>query len=151
MIQVPGYSAYPSGHATESSMVAHLLLELTGQRSSSPLKTQMVELADRIAAHRVTAGLHFPIDSAAGFYLGRALAGYLAALATPGRTWQGAAFDGAAYPPNADWRQSTPPPQGKKPYLTQDPPTAGAPGAAPVFAQLWKRARDEQREAGFSA
>jgi hypothetical protein len=151
MIQVPGYSAYPSGHATESSMVAHLLLALTGQNDSSPLKTQMLELADRIAGHRVTAGLHFPIDSAAGFYLGRALAGYLAALGSSGSKWKGVVFDGAAYPPNADWRQSTPPPAQGGPYLTEMKPTASPAGAAPTFAQLWERARNEQREAGFAA
>ena len=75
-IDVPGHASYPSGHATESYLLAEMLKEVmpvaaskendTGKPDSTPLR----RLAERVARNREVLGLHYPSDSAAGKYLG---------------------------------------------------------------------------------
>jgi membrane-associated phospholipid phosphatase len=68
-IDVPGHASFPSGHATESWMVA-----LTLQRiilSTVPVVVPDVvdvteRLAQRIGRNREVLGLHYPSDSAGG-------------------------------------------------------------------------------------
>lgn len=81
MIAVPGHFAWPSGHATQAFMIAELLSLLILDPTSNTLKFQWPEVrlqllrqAERIATNRVVAGLHFPVDSTAGFVLGTKLA-----------------------------------------------------------------------------
>jgi hypothetical protein len=62
-----------------------------------------MRLAARIAINRTIAGLHFPVDSAAGQLLGLSLAEYLVNLCTAGTTYDYWTFDGAAYPPGLDF------------------------------------------------
>lgn len=76
MIPVPGFSAFPSGHATESRMFADVMMALLGQSAASPLNNQLDRLAKRIAENRVVAGLHFTLDSTAGVTLGAGLASW---------------------------------------------------------------------------
>jgi membrane-associated phospholipid phosphatase len=165
LIPVPGYSTLPSGHATEAHMAACVLLALTGQTppgpigavaQASPLRLQLMRLAARIADRRVVAGLHFPLDSAAGQALAFGLADYFVALATGaqgrkkapiGRAWR---FDGTAADPLQDWSPAAalgsadpPAPFGATAY------TGALNGRAPLLAQLWQRARAEQAGAGF--
>lgn len=78
LIQTPDHSSYPSGHATEAFAIATVLHRLM---TGMPAATGMVspvhpcfQLAFRIAANRVVAGVHFPIDSATGAVLGCAIA-----------------------------------------------------------------------------
>ena len=71
-IEVPGHASYPSGHSTQSHLVALILsqvLPLAGGSNPLPL------LAKRIARNREVLGLHYPSDSKAGRIL--AVASYL--------------------------------------------------------------------------
>jgi len=83
MIQTPNHGSYPSGHATEAFFVAHLMTELYAQQFTGPdgpanaiddFRHRARRLAQRIAHNRTVAGVHFPVDSAAGCMLGDTLA-----------------------------------------------------------------------------
>jgi membrane-associated phospholipid phosphatase len=89
MILTPGYSAFPSGHATEAYFAAEVLAALHPKATSAApeeldnrkvdvasLRGQLHRLAFRVAENRVVAGLHFPVDSLAGQLLGVSLAEY---------------------------------------------------------------------------
>ncbi len=69
-IQVPGHSSFPSGHATQSQLIAEcvkLALPAVGPGSpTAALSADLDALATRIARNREIAGLHYPTDSAAG-------------------------------------------------------------------------------------
>jgi hypothetical protein len=114
MIPTPIHAALPSGHATEAYTVARVLVELaTGAlpAASAGAKTQLRELlmrqAARIAINRTVAGVHYPIDSAAGQLLGLSLGEYFIARCRPsggGATLVDAwALDVAQYPPQGDF------------------------------------------------
>ena len=85
MIQTPGHSTYPSGHATETFAFAFILATLADYRSHAGHGTNAsAETADQLAAHayrttqnRVVAGVHFPVDNAAGAALGLRIGMYL--------------------------------------------------------------------------
>lgn len=63
-LDVPGHAAYPSGHATESHLIAHFLgFVLPAQHPARPL---LHPLADRIALNREVLGFHYRSDSEAG-------------------------------------------------------------------------------------
>jgi membrane-associated phospholipid phosphatase len=97
MIETPGHSAYPSGHATEAFAIATIFAAL--RLSADATKdadlidtilgrlTDVVEtasgtdpiillyrLAARIADNRTIAGVHYPVDSAHGALLGLSVA-----------------------------------------------------------------------------
>ncbi len=86
VIQTPGHSSFPAGHAVKSFMFATVLAELTAKReeqlygSDRPLRDQLRWLAARISVNRVVAGVHFPVDLAAGMVLGTLLGKYFVAL-----------------------------------------------------------------------
>jgi membrane-associated phospholipid phosphatase len=98
MIQTPDHSSFPSGHATESFAVATLLtllekLPLTGKENSTEsdsdaIKRQLANrsmpyrVAQRVAANRTIAGVHYPIDSEAGATLGCVIASAILAVLT---------------------------------------------------------------------
>ena len=77
MIEIPGFSTYPSGHATRAALVSTLLraLAVPGLATDwrAPVESQLTELARRIAENREVAGVHFPSDSHAGLALGEGL------------------------------------------------------------------------------
>jgi hypothetical protein len=77
MIPTPGHGALPSGHATEAFAVARVLLALAGNRFDETLDELLMRQAARIAINRTIAGVHFPVDSAAGQMLGLSIADYL--------------------------------------------------------------------------
>ena len=89
VIETPAHGSLPSGHATVSSLVSALLrsliyrdtLDLQSSQLSHPKVLQLDRLARRIAFNRVVAGVHFPMDSAAGYALGLQMAAHLVGLA----------------------------------------------------------------------
>jgi hypothetical protein len=80
VIPTPGHGSLPSGHATLAAFNAELLT-LMLYRDGQPHRVAALDrLARRIAFNRVVAGVHFPVDSQAGYVLGRQLARALASL-----------------------------------------------------------------------
>jgi hypothetical protein len=79
MILTPGHASLPSGHATEAFMVAYLLWRLRRTVDSTNDHRwceQLMRQAARVAINRTVAGVHFPVDSAAGQALGLILGRY---------------------------------------------------------------------------
>ena len=112
MIATPGFSTFPSGHATESRLVSDLLSTLLARAQApagwaGPVDRMLVALADRIAENREVAGVHFSVDSTAGAALGSQLARLLAARADAAARSAGtAAVDGRAAPFAALWQMA---------------------------------------------
>jgi len=65
VIPVPEHPAYPSGHATETHVYAHIFSELNPEKKELYFNT-----AKRIAENRELAGVHYPSDTKAGKILG---------------------------------------------------------------------------------
>lgn len=165
ILLTPGYSALPSGHATESHLVARLLRELLDQPSICPLAEQLDALAARITENRVIAGLHFPIDGAAGRMLGDTLAGFFTALCRhrpaieddqpvpTSATWMHRTFLRSGRDGASDWDPKEPldrPQSAGAPIWSERVQTAAQPAPlAPMLNWLWREARKEQRRAGF--
>jgi membrane-associated phospholipid phosphatase len=106
VIQTPGHSAYPSGHATEAFAFATILAALwyAGRGYDDPVAQMQAELAldtdgndrlqrtpallfrmaHRIAQNRTVAGVHYPVDSAHGAMLGHAMGLALVSYCTGG-------------------------------------------------------------------
>jgi hypothetical protein len=81
-IDVPGHASYPSGHATESLLIALCLEKVLPPAASTPAGfapdrppppypgiSPLQQMAQRIARNREVLGLHFPSDSKAGRFL----------------------------------------------------------------------------------
>jgi hypothetical protein len=64
-IPVPGHAAFPSGHATESHLIAKLLNHVI-KPDDHPAKQLLGPMAHRIAINREVLGLHYRSDSVAG-------------------------------------------------------------------------------------
>ena len=85
LIVTPGHATCPSGHATQSTLLAWVLSHLVFPGSAPAVganpddlpdgtpESMLFALANRIAENRVVAGVHFPVDSERG----AALAAYL--------------------------------------------------------------------------
>lgn len=85
MIQTPDHSTYPSGHAMEAFAIATVLHRLSsGKGSVDGTKKQALpfRLAHRIAVNRTVAGVHFPVDSLAGAWVGCFIGDLIYAFAT---------------------------------------------------------------------
>jgi membrane-associated phospholipid phosphatase len=71
-IDPPGHAAYPSGHATESYLLAFLLERVMPEAMVPPNlavdddKGPLRRLAERIARNREVLGLHYPSDRIVG-------------------------------------------------------------------------------------
>jgi hypothetical protein len=89
VIETPGHGTLPSGHAMNGALTSELLSALMYDRDAER-RRQLDLLARRIAFNRVVAGVHFPMDSLAGYWLGRRLAAMLVAAARRGRLPEGA-------------------------------------------------------------
>jgi len=88
-------------HATESYMVAAILLELskaTEESFSDHYSTQLFSHAERVSINRTIAGVHFPCDSTAGRLLGTTLAEYLLSRAINGFESAGRSYLGSQVP-----------------------------------------------------
>lgn len=69
-ITTPGHGAMPSGHAISAFMALRMLKALLPNSkvgSADPVGIALDRTARRIAANRVVAGLHFPLDNCAGW------------------------------------------------------------------------------------
>lgn len=73
-ITVPEHPSYPSGHATQAHLYAHILSTLDPENSA-----EYFERAASIAKNREYAGVHYPSDSEAGKLLAAQLYDYLLA------------------------------------------------------------------------
>jgi hypothetical protein len=85
VIQTPDHSTFPSGHATEAFAIATVFNALmTGQNAHAGLAAGAMpyKAAARIGVNRTVAGVHFPVDTAAGAMLGCAVGEAFVALAT---------------------------------------------------------------------
>jgi membrane-associated phospholipid phosphatase len=85
VIQTPDHSSFPSGHATEAFAMATVLYRLSTGKSAGDGVDEMAlpfRLAHRIAANRTVAGVHFPVDSRAGAFVGCAAGELIYAVAT---------------------------------------------------------------------
>jgi hypothetical protein len=114
MILTPGHGSLPSGHSTEAHTGAYVLWNLLKAAQPAPnpppnplWSEELMRQAARVAINRTIAGLHFPVDSAAGQTLGLTLGEYFVSRCTGAGnygTWQ---FDGQLYVAAADfdWRQ----------------------------------------------
>jgi hypothetical protein len=172
MILTPGHGSLPSGHATEAFIVALVLWELS--RGAVGMSTawleQLMRQAARVAINRTIAGVHFPVDSAAGQLLGLTLGAYFVQRATApvagGANFQAYEFDGTQFgklnniPGNRDedfnWRlhfqvpaPAVPPPPPPSVSQQEVPDFAMKRGAQSVvrpawsLATLWSEAKKE--------
>jgi hypothetical protein len=100
-ILTPGHGSLPSGHAAEAfavSSILHRLVVAEAERDpdkGTDLRNLLLALAARIANNRMIAGLHTPIDTAAGRLLGTVLADYLVARCIGSTTLPSGEFFGA--------------------------------------------------------
>ncbi|WP_165456192.1 phosphatase PAP2 family protein [Paracoccus sediminis] len=78
-IPEPAHPSLPSGHATQAFTLATMLTLLTDPAGGAKGDSQPYRLASRIAINRTVAGVHFPVDSAAGAILGIQLGRYMMA------------------------------------------------------------------------
>jgi hypothetical protein len=139
LILTPGHGSLPSGHATEGFLVAAMLRRLLS--APKELRTQLRRQAARIAANRVVAGVHFPVDSMAGRMLGETLAEYVLARCGASKTFARRRFLGPEVEPEADALFGVELRDDPVGYL-QHLPEADA-DTSPLLAWLWKRARGE--------
>lgn len=146
IVEVPGHGALPSGHANAAAALSTVLglLLPDGASQSGALR----RLAFRVAANREVAGLHYPMDSAAGRLLGETLGAYVASAALGRDTaMKGARFDGLLIDRTPALGDALAKQSGDE-ALTNQPCTT-APSAATfgepdeVVAWLWKAASDE--------
>ncbi|MGE4047186.1 MAG: phosphatase PAP2 family protein [Acetobacteraceae bacterium] len=100
MIQTPGHGSFPAGHAAESFMLATVLSAVMRQANPryADWNEPLARLASRISVNRLIAGVHFPVDLAAGLVLGLTLGRYFIALAGGTKeAWKSYTFDGEKY------------------------------------------------------
>lgn len=69
VVPVPWHASYPSGHATQSIVIATLMSEIAPKSAM-----RLTALAVQVGRNREIGGLHYPSDTDAGFKLGRKLA-----------------------------------------------------------------------------
>ena len=144
VIETPAHGSLPSGHATIATLMARLLTELMYARFGldHPKVLQLDRLARRIAFNRVVAGVHFPIDSRAGYALGLQLSGHFIALS-----------DGRGQPERYDLEFAQPAKQGLdaegivKPLHARRANNSGL-AESPVLGLVWRAAQRELAQIG---
>ncbi|MDO5703893.1 MAG: phosphatase PAP2 family protein [Paracoccus sp. (in: a-proteobacteria)] len=148
LVDMPAHGAFPSGHATQSFLLAGLLTLLNDPGARLNADSQMFRMASRIAVNRTVAGVHYPADSAAGAMLGVALARYLAARGG-GQKAGGVRMDGRQWAQGGQTRDFH---LGEfaRMMAGDDPAvrfTAANPvRPAPLWGWLWSQARRERNE-----
>jgi membrane-associated phospholipid phosphatase len=138
VIDTPDHSSFPSGHATEAFALAAVLHRLmTGENAATGTGKWAMpfRLAHRIAVNRTIAGLHFPIDSAAGALLGCAIGDAVFALSNTGGKIAPRSFVAEAF--TGDFEVN---------WLKKNVQTAADGSAAtshPLAIALWDMAKEE--------
>jgi len=138
MLDTPPHSTYPSGHSTESFAIASALSMLEyGETPGESFSADrpIFHLAQRIAVNRTVAGLHYPVDSAAGAALGCAVGSALAFIAngTPLRSFS---FDPNANP-EADFTRTT------LETVIKGKSSSKTPAPLGILQKRWVKARGE--------
>jgi PAP2 superfamily len=101
IVPTPEHGSLPSGHATEAFAVVELMKRLLEKSARNDTRIEQLErLATRIAENRVVAGVHYPMDSAAGWTLGHAVAAYMQRLSCK-TVIKGVYFNAAEFQPVA--------------------------------------------------
>jgi hypothetical protein len=133
VLATPAHGSLPSGHATMATLTADILSQLLfdGQ-PDHPRVRQMDRLARRIAFNRVVAGVHFPVDSAAGYALGLRLAGHFVGWATGKRALEKLHFNPQTH---AELTET-----GPRPVIKRQPTSDGK---SALLARLWDAAKRE--------
>jgi len=140
IIQTPPHYSYPSGHATESFLIATLLAHFSGGDPWTGINAGNLrfQLAERITNNRTIAGLHFPLDNYAGALLGVALGRCLISTGTGLKLPAEAKFTGVGHlDPMAHFHL-----EGCG-DLVGVKPTDTAPYPDDIFAYIWNRATKE--------
>jgi hypothetical protein len=105
-------------------------------------------LAHRIASNRSVAGVHFPVDSAAGAIIGCLMGDALYRVATGATDWPDMQEISFAPVPDSD-----PPFDLTLRWLRDQLPADAAGGSSPdqtsIFGKLWKEAAEEWQEAAL--
>lgn len=160
MIETPGHGSLPSGHATEAFVLALVLYALrceavcisdekTGSTDREPKHDpwyeQLMRHAERIAINRTVAGVHFPVDSAAGMVLAQALADFYILKCSSGGEAPTRKFDGTIFKGDFAYEnvlRSSPPPdrpkRGRSSFKVRK---------SELLGQIWKAAVEEWRVA----
>lgn len=138
MLDTPPHSTYPSGHSTESFAIAAALSQLEyGETPGESLAADRptFHLAQRIAVNRTVAGLHYPVDSAAGAALGCAIGTAVAFIAngTPLRNFT---FD-PNDEPEADFNRAALDP------VIKGRASSKSPDPLAILQKRWLKARGE--------
>lgn len=152
MIPTPEHGTLPSGHATEAFTLASVLWAVLRKSKNRVYREtswgdQLMRLASRIAINRTVAGVHFPVDSAAGCLLGLTLGQYFVNRCQGARDYSSWLFDGTRFSGDFDWhdlydvehaRQKDP----KFVKALGDQPLENDPGS-PILRFLWDKAVKE--------
>jgi hypothetical protein len=159
MIPVPLHASLPSGHATEGFIFAYVLWRLLNESGNAVYsKTIWVEelmrQASRIAVNRTIAGVHFPVDSAAGSMLGLTLGRYLVARCKGDETYDAWQFDGTKFAGDFNWsalfdvstgkqREAVAETDAGQKYVTHIKEHRTQPNSSRLLGWLWNAARGE--------
>jgi hypothetical protein len=116
--------------------------------TSTEIGEQLMRAAARIAVNRTVAGVHYPVDTAAGQMLGLALARYFLARAKGPAAAQFDAwrFDGRRYPGNQDFdfHDFYNPATGAESALAYiDHLNSTPPAKSDILGWLWDEAKNE--------
>jgi membrane-associated phospholipid phosphatase len=160
MVMTPAHGSLPSGHATEAFVAALVLWNVI--RASGRLgyntpdwRTQLLRLAARIAINRTIAGVHFPVDSAAGAVLGLTLGQYFVNRCSGAAGYRAWRFEGTKYPPHGDfiWHdlydvnteklKSMPAATGYSVRYSSNAQTLNPSHQSYVLTWLWNKAKEE--------
>ncbi len=156
LVPTPSHGSLPSGHATQAAAVSTVLvalLDAAGQGVShlSERRAMIRATGHRVAVNRTVAGVHYPIDSAAGFMIGINVGRIIAALGQNAK----AELTRFSFDPNAAEAQSAdfilrdamalfePASATPLPGVTMQRETVGMPSDDSKFAWLWSRALDD--------
>jgi hypothetical protein len=116
---------------------------------------QMMRMAARMAINRTVAGVHFPVDSAAGATLGLTLGQYFVARCTQGSSYPAWRFDGTRFKGDFNWRAQFDVTSGQQKDATTDGPNPSryvenigtqylnAHDQSPALSWLWGEALKE--------
>jgi hypothetical protein len=145
----PGWSAYPSGHATEAFMFANIFQSLCNLNDKSDIVIELQRFARVVSDNRVYAGVHYPVDGVAGRKLAAALSGYFVSRCV-GQAWKHHTMLGqhSAVLNNASVDLTVAIDEGA-PYYKAASGNQSCPAADSVMAHIWAEARKEMKDLGY--